>query len=116
MNTQRAGGGKGQSPLGPLVGFILLIVVGGFSVLAAPSVTTWLQTANLTFGALGWKVLPIQFPAGWPPIVSHGLVALVLFGVVFTVLMIVLFALMKPPTEELDVELKTVRARKGKRR
>ncbi len=116
MTAPRTGGSKRQNPLGPLVGFILLLVVGGFSALAAPLVVGWLQTAELTFGLLGWKVLPIQFPASWPPIAAHVLVGLVIFVVVFTILMIVLFSLMKPPREEMNVELSTVRARKGQRK
>ncbi len=113
MNVQQATKRRKRSPLGPLIGFIVLVVVLGVSFLAAPSAVNWLETAEFTLGAFGWRVLPITFPAEWSPLVIQTVVTLFMALVLFIILMIIMFALMKPPREELDVEYSAVRARKG---
>lgn len=106
---------KKRDPLRPAIGFLLLLIVGGFSILIAPAGVNWLETTRLTVGTWGWQILPIAFPP-WPDLVKQGIVATLLFIVTFTVLMAVLMAVMKPPVGETDVSLHEVRARKGTRR
>ncbi len=106
---------KRRDPLRPAIGFLLLLVVGGFSILIAPAGVNWLETTHLTVGAWGWQILPIVFPP-WPALVKQGIVALLVFVIAFTVLMVVMLAVMKPPMGEADVSLHEVRARKGTRR
>ncbi len=115
MSFQRQEEKKKSDPLQPLLGFILLIVIGGLSYLASPFVLNWLQTTNLSLGMLG-PILPMTLPPEWPEIVKQGLVTVLLFMVGFTVAMIVLFSITKPPKGETDVSMAEVRARKGTKR
>lgn len=112
MNIQQKAPPKKRDPLRPALGFLLLLAVGGLSILIAPAGVTWLESTHLTLGALGWQILPIVFP-DWPAVIKQGIVALLIFGVAFVVLMVVLFLAMKPPVGETDVSLQEVRARKG---
>jgi hypothetical protein len=109
---------KQESPMSGLVGFIILIVVGGFSFLVSGPVQRFLMTANVSLGPA--KLLPIQFPAGWSPLVNQAAVAFGLFLIIFVLAMIVLFLFMKPRTyDERNVSLddmrKEVEARKRRR-
>ena len=102
------------SPLRPLIGLIVLILVGGFSFLVAPSVIRWLTTANVDF--VGRPVLPITFPADWPALVVQLVVALILFIVLFSMSMILMMAIMPAPRGELDVDAADVRREKEAQR
>lgn len=102
-------------PLRPLIGFLLLVVLAGLSILTAKPLANWLQTARLNFGALGWQILPITFP-DWPDLAKHGLVAAVTFLIVFALIMIVLMAVMRPPRGEMDVRTSKLRAEKARQR
>ena len=112
MSLRQKSPPKRRDPLRPALGFLLLLAVGGLSILIAPAGVTWLESTHFTLGALGWELLPIVFP-DWPVVIKQGIVALLIFGISFTILMIVLFLVMKPPVGETDVSLHEVRARKG---
>lgn len=102
------------SPLRPLVGLIVLLLVGGFSYVVAPAIINWLSTTSADF--VGRTVLPITFPAEWPAIVPHLVVALIVFIVLFSMSMIVLMAVMPGGRGELDVDAADVRRKKEAQR
>jgi cellobiose-specific phosphotransferase system component IIC len=103
------------NPLQPFIGFVVLLVLGGFSFLAAPTVVKALTTVEFSMGFLG-PVLPITFPETWSPFVSNTVIALVLMFVLFTLVMILMIPFLKPPGHELDVRDPVVLSRKEKRR
>jgi hypothetical protein len=106
---------KRGSPLGPLIGFIVLIVVGGLAYLVSPAIVKWLTTTQLTFGSLG-QVLPIQFPEAWPEMMTRIVVAVAIFAIVFIIAMIPIFAMVGTPKGEMDVDLGKVRDERKKKR
>jgi hypothetical protein len=108
VSYQRVEKKKKANPLLPLIGLVIMILCGGGSYLVAPRVINFLETAQFTLGALG-PILPIAFPSEWPPILIRGVVAGVTFFIVFTVMMIIMFAIMKPPQEESHVDISDVR-------
>lgn len=114
-NKWEAETGKKADPLRPLMGFLLLVVLAGLSILTAKPLANWLQTARLNLGVLGWQILPITFP-DWPDLAKHGLVAAVTFLIVFALVMIVLMAVMRPPRSETDVRTSKLRAEKARQR
>lgn len=106
---------KRPNPLQPFIGFVVLIVLGGFSFLAAPTVVKALTTAEFSMGFLG-PVLPITFPDTWSPLISQTVIALVLMFALFSLVMILMIPFLKPPGNELDVRDPVVLSRKEKRR
>lgn len=117
-NYESTEGQKQQNPMLGLIGFIILIVVAGFSFAVSGLVVGWLQGGNFSLGPL--KVLPMQFPADWPPIADQIVVALALFLLIFVIMMVILFMFMKPPTYDernvsLDEMRREVEARKRRR-
>nr|MBN1228548.1 hypothetical protein [Anaerolineae bacterium] len=105
---------KHRNPFIPLLGFILLIVIGGGSYLVAPVATDFLQTTSLSIRT--WSILPLQFPPEWPSLVTHLVVAFGIFFVVFVLLLLLAFLLMKPPADERDVNIAELRAERDKKR
>ncbi|MBN1122494.1 MAG: hypothetical protein JXJ17_15565 [Anaerolineae bacterium] len=108
MSYQRYEPKKKNNPLLPLIGFVIMALGGGFSYLAAPGVINFLETTTFVFGFFG-PILPIAFPSDWPPLLTRGVIAGMMFLVIFTVMMIVMFAIMKPPKEESHVDISDVR-------
>lgn len=96
--------------LRPLLGLIILLVLGGASYLAAPPVVNWLGSTDYILEGYGWQLLPISMPSWWGSLLSQVIVAVMLFILSFTLAMILLFAVMKPPRSEYDVDLSDVRA------
>jgi hypothetical protein len=115
-NVQHKSTEKKGSPLGPLIGFIMFIVIGGLSYVISPAVVHYAETAHVTFGSFGWKLLPIAFPAGWPDILKNLIVTGLLFLILFVVAMIILFSIMKPARGEMDIGLEQIRAQKAKKK
>lgn len=98
----------------PLLGLIILIVLGTASYLASPLVVDWLGRTEYVLGRFGWRLLPISMPDWWGSLLSQVIVAVMLFVLSFTLAMILLFAVMQPPREEYDVDLSDVRAERRK--
>jgi Na+/proline symporter len=108
MSYQRYEKKKKTNPMLPLIGFVIMAVGGGFSYLAAPGVIKFLETTTFVFGFFG-PILPIAFPGDWPPLLTRGVVAGMMFLVIFTLMMVVIFAIIKPPHEESHVDISDVR-------
>jgi hypothetical protein len=106
---------KRPNPLQPFIGFVVLIVLGGFSFLAAPTVVKALTTVQFSMGFWG-PVLPITFPETWPPFVQQTVIALVLMFILFTLVMILMIPFLKTPGDPLDVRDPVVLSRKEKQR
>jgi hypothetical protein len=108
---------KKENPMLGLIGFIILVVVGGFSFAVSGPALHFLRTAHVTVGMSGIKLLPLEFPANWSPLANQMAVAFGIFLVVFAIAMIILFLFMKPSTQDeysvsLDVMRREVEARK----
>ncbi len=86
---------KRPSAVTPVLGFILLLLIGAGAWFAAPAVIQWLQTTTLSLGYLG-DLLPLDLPDEWPPALTQGIIALLLFIFIFTIL-VVLFMLLAAP-------------------
>jgi hypothetical protein len=105
---------KPPSPLLPISGFILMVVVCGLAWLISPRMVVWLKTTNFKLGGL-LTVLPIQFPKDWSALTNQLVVTAFLSILVFTLVMSVLFFFMKVPgSNETDVSLDTIRQEKKK--
>ena len=105
---------KEQNPMLGLIGFIMLVVVGGISYLISGPFTQYLKTAHVTIGATGLKLLPLYFPADWSPLASQLAVAFFIFLVLFVVAMIILFTFMRPSTRtETSVSIDVLRQEKA---
>lgn len=102
----------------PLTGFIVLLVLAGFSFFIAPNVARWLSTETWTLGVT--RVLPIRFPSAWTEFQVQLSVAAGIFLALFALATIIMIALMGSPMGETDVSLKEIRDRKkqqvGRRR
>lgn len=106
---------KKADPLGPLLGFLILIVGGGFSWIVAPRAIVWLENTRFVFGFLG-PVLPIQFPDNWPSLMQRLVVSGFMFLIFFVIAMIVIMALMGTSQQgDMDISMKEVRERKAER-
>ena len=103
------------NPLQPFIGFVVLVVLGGFSYLAAPTVVRALTTVEFSMGFFG-PVLPIAFPENWSPFIQQSVIALVLMFVLFTLVMILMIPFLKTPGDPLDVRDPVVLSRKEKKR
>ncbi len=108
MSYQKFEPKKKVNPLLPLIGFVIMALDGGISYLAAPGVINFLGTTVFVFGSFG-QILPIAFPGDWPPTLTRLVVAGTMFLVIFTAMMIVIFAITKPPKEESHVDIGDVR-------
>lgn len=104
-----------QSPMLPIIGFVVFLIVGGIAFLVSPAMVKWLSTTTFKLGGF-IPVLPISFPKGWPPIADQLAVTFFLFIVFFTLTMATLFFFMKVPGQnESDVNLDDIRREKQKR-
>lgn len=100
VGSQQDGGWeqkRATNPLMPLIGFIALVGLGGFSFLVAPSVRNWLRTGSLVL--LNRRLVPMQLPA-WSDIALNGVIALVIFLILFGLVMTV--AMIAAPPRRLD--------------
>lgn len=107
---------KPPNPILPVLGFVLVVVVGGLAFLVSPRVVVWLKTTHfsLAFGLL--PVLPIKFPQGWSPLTNQLVVTAFMFLVIFTLVMsTILFVTSKSAVGETDVNLDEIRREKQKR-
>jgi len=105
---------KPPNPLTPLFGFVVFLIVGGLSYWVSPRVVRWLAHTHVKLGGL-IPLLPIEFPADWPPIAHNLAVTFPLFFVVFAIVMSVVMFMMKPPATG-DVTMETMRKEAKKRR
>ena len=117
VNVEIADNKKEQNPMLGLIGFIIMVVVGGISFLISGPLTRYLTTAHLTVGMTGLKLLPVKFPPDWSPLAGQLAVAFGVFLVVFVFSMLILFIFMKPPSKDemnvdIDILRKEVEARK----
>ncbi len=102
MSYRREEKKERADPLVPFIGFVLLLVIGGGAFLVAPNVITWMANTSFTVATTGWQLLPFRFPDTWPPILARLAVTVALFGLVFSLAMIVMLGLMKPAGTKLD--------------
>ena len=110
-----AGQRSTNNPLGPIVGFFVLLIVGGGVYLASPAIITWLGNTSLTFGAFGWQILPLLMPPSWPPLMQRLVITGFGFMIVFIMVVIVLMLFMKPEQDEISVNLNDIRREKAAR-
>ena len=103
------------NPLGPFIGFVVIIVIGGFSFLAAPTVIRALTTVQFSMGVFG-PVLPIAFPETWSPFAQQSIIAVVLMIILFSLVMILMIPFLKTPGDPLDVRDPVVLSRRDKKR
>ena len=105
---------KPQNPLLPIIGFVVILIVGGAAFWVSPRVVWWLQNTNFKLAGL-IKVFPIDFPKGWSPLANQLAVTLFLFIILFTIVMSALFFVMRVPgSDETDVSLDEIRREKQK--
>lgn len=102
---------KKKDPMGPFIGFVVFILVAGFSFLISGPAVKFLTTTSFRLGSLG-QILPIALPATWPPLLRQGVIGGGIFLFLFIIVMIVMFSMMKPVYGEQDVKLADIRAQK----
>lgn len=107
MRNYQEASTKKANPLLPFLGFLMLVILGGFAFLVAPYVLEFLTSTEWSFGPA--PVLPLSFPPDWPPIAMRSAVAFGLFLVLFAVTMIPIIAMMGSPEGPTDVSLKEIR-------
>jgi hypothetical protein len=113
-NYEVADASKEQNPMLGLIGFVMLVVVGGVSYLISAPLTTYVTTAHVTLGATGLKLLPVLFPSDWSPLAGQLAVAFFIFLILFIVVMIILFMFMRPSTRsEMSVSVDVLRQEKA---
>ncbi len=107
-------GEKKQNPMLPIIGFVVIVIVGGAAFWASPRMVTWLKTTQFKLGGL-ITVLPIEFPKGWSPLANQLAVTAFLFILIFTIVMSVMFFFTgKAAMGESDVSLDEIRREKQK--
>ena len=116
-NVKIADDDSKENPMLGLIGFIIMIVVGGFAFAVSGPVVRYLTTANVKIGMSGIALLPLKFPEDWSPLANQLAVAFGIFLVIFVIAMVILFMFMKPASQDersvsLDVMRKEVEARK----
>lgn len=105
---------KPPSPLLPISGFVLMLIVGGLAWLLSPRMVVWLKTTQFKLGGL-LQVLPIEFPKDWSPLANQLAVTAFLFILFFTLVMSALFFVIgKSSLGENDVSLDVIRREKQK--
>jgi hypothetical protein len=106
---------KQQSPMLPIIGFVVILIVGGAAFLVSPRVVTWLGTTHFSLGGL-ITVLPIAFPKGWSPLANQLAVTAFMFILLFTIVMSgILFFIGKSVVGETDVNLDDIRREKQRK-
>lgn len=105
---------KQQNPMLPIIGFVMILILGGAAYLISPVVVTWLRTTHFSLGGL-ITVLPIAFPKGWSPLANQLIVAAFLFILLFALVMSGMFFVSgKSAVGEDDVSLDEIRREKQK--
>jgi predicted acyltransferase len=108
---------KRQNPMLGLIGFIVVILIGGGSFAVSGPVTNYLQTANVVLGASGVKILPMAFPPDWSQLGNQLAVTAGLFLILFVIAMLLMFIFMTPKSEgETSVSMDTIRQEAKARR
>lgn len=102
---------KQGSAMSPAFGFVIFVVLAIVSFFLSPIVVKFLTTTSFGIASAG-AILPIVFPDNWPAIVPRLLVTVVLFGILFTLSMIPMFAMVPKTSSELDVNIATLRKQK----
>jgi len=120
QNFETVDESKRPNPMSGLIGFIVIVVIGGFSFAVSAPVTHWLKTTTVVAGASGLKLLPLIFPPEWPALGQQLAVTAGLFLILFVIAMVLLFAFMRPSTaDERSVSMNDMRqeaqARKKRR-
>lgn len=96
----------------PLIGFIVMILVGGFSYLVAAPVKEFVTTQEFYFGSFGWQIFPVAFPATWPESMQTLVVGGVVFMFLFIIFMIIMLLLLPTPNSEYQDIIKEQQAAK----
>jgi hypothetical protein len=110
QNYQVVDESKRQNPMLGLIGFIVIVLIGGGSFAVSGPVTNYLQTATVVLGASGIKILPIAFPPDWSPLANQLAVTAGLFIVLFVIAMLIMFIFMTPAgQDDLSVNMNTIR-------
>lgn len=105
---------KQQNPMLPIIGFVIMLIVGGAAFWVSPRMVFWLKTTQFKIAGL-ITVLPIEFPEGWSPIANQLAVTTFLFILLFTVVMAgILFLTGNTAMGETDVSLDEIRREKKK--
>ncbi len=81
---------KGPNPFLPIVGFILMVGIGGLAYLFAPTVRRYVETNRLA--VMGTQILPLTFP-DWPDVAVNAAIAFIFFLVFFSIAMFLALAL-----------------------
>ena len=107
------------NPLLPFIGFVVLLAGGALSWYLAPRVRYWLTSRPIRLDALG--SIQLSFPAAWPTTVSNLVMALILFGVIFAIFIVVVAIVQGsdlPREQRLarDLAIKEQRKRRKRRR
>jgi hypothetical protein len=89
----------GTNPFLPIVGFILMVGIGGMAYLSAPTLRRYAETQRLS--VLGTRVLPMAFP-DWPDVAIHAAIAFVIFVIVFSFAMFI--AMLLIPSRRVEDE------------
>jgi len=110
QNYEVSDASKRPNPMLGLIGFIVIVIIGGFSFAVSAPVAYWLKTTTVVAGASGVKILPLAFPPEWPPIGQQLAVTVGLFLILFVLAMVLMFAFMRPSTaSEMDVNMDVMR-------
>jgi hypothetical protein len=109
---------KEKNPMLGLIGFIVLVVVGGISYGLSIPLLPYVTKTKMMLGAA--QILPIRFPPDWTPLMNQLAVTFAIFLVLFVISMIVLFMFMKPISQDdqyvnLDVMRQEVKDRRRSR-
>ncbi len=108
---------KQQNPMLGLIGFILIVVLGGFSFGVSGPATAWLQTSTVVLGASGINILPLKFPDTWSPLANQLAVTVGIFLVLFVIAMALMFMFMRPASvTEQSVSMHDMRKEAAARR
>ncbi len=104
-----------QHPMAPIIGFVIMLVVGGVAFLLSPRMVWWLKTTHFKLAGL-ITVLPIEFPKGWSALANQLVVTLFLFVLIFALVMTgILFLTGKSAMGEKDISLDEIRREKQKK-
>jgi hypothetical protein len=94
----------------PLIGFIVMLIIGVLAWFVSPMVKTWLTTTSWNLASS--TILPISFPGGWDDFTVRIVVALGTFLMIFALAMIPLVLMMGSPMGETDINLQQIRKEK----
>ncbi len=98
----------------PLIGFIVMILVGGVSYLVADPVKAFVTTQEFYFGTFGWQIFPVVFPSTWPESMQTLVVGGIVFLFLFIIFMIIMLILLPTPNSEYQDIIKEQQAVKKK--